>query len=37
MCVENLGDSRNVVNSPIDGSVNGQERKRDTHIVILAK
>ena len=37
MCVEGLGDSRNVVNSPIDGGTSGQERKRDTHIMIVPK
>ena len=35
MCVEGLGNSKNVVNSPIDGGVSGQERARDTHILIL--
>ena len=38
MCVEKLGDtSTNVVNSPIDSSKPGQERARDTHILILDK
>lgn len=37
MCVEGLGDSRNIVNSPIQDNEPGRERARDTHIVILAK
>ena len=37
LCVEGLGDSREVVNSPIDGGVSGQERARDTHILIVEK
>ena len=37
MCVENLGNANNVVNSPIDGGNSGQERARDTHIMILEK
>ena len=36
MCVEGQGDSRNIVNSPIDGNP-GTERARDTHIVIVEK
>ena len=38
MCVENLGNSEtHVVNSPIDSGTSGQERARDTHILILEK
>ena len=35
MWVEGLGTSKNDVNSPSDGGVSGQERARDTHILIL--
>ena len=37
MCVEGQGDSRSIVNSPIQDGVPGKERARDTHIVIVAK
>ena len=37
MCVEGLGNSKNVVNSPIDGGTSGQERARDTQIIIVPK
>lgn len=37
MCVEGQGDSRNIVNSPIQDGEPGKERARDTHIVVLAK
>ena len=37
MCVEGQGDSRNVVNSPIQDGEPGKERARDTHIVIVEK
>ena len=37
MCVKGMGDSRDIVNSPIQDGVPGKERARDTHIVILAK
>ena len=37
MCVEGQGDSRNVVNSPIQDGEPGKERGRDTHIVIVEK
>ena len=38
MCVEGLGKSdTHVVNSPIDSGTSGQERARDTHILILEK
>jgi hypothetical protein len=32
-----MGDSRDIVNSPIQDGVPGKERARDTHIVIVAK
>ena len=38
MCIENMGlDVTHVVNEPIDSSKPGQERARDTHIMIVEK